>query len=119
MWNQPTVPNLTDDAFESEILSCDSPALVFFGADWSGWSHIMEPVVERLARETIGELKVCRMDAERNARTAVAFDVETIPSLLYFRNGHLIARRDGPVPAADLVALHRAIARSLAGQDTS
>jgi thioredoxin-like negative regulator of GroEL len=112
MSTEARVTDLTDDTFPGEVLAAALPSAVFFRADWSGWSHIMEPVVERLALETAGRLRVFRVDADRQRATARLCSVRRIPALLFFADGRVVARRDGPVPATDVAALQQTFVRA-------
>jgi len=98
------VRNLSDDEFESEVLSTAGDVLVDFGAEWCGPCRQQEPLLEKLAAER-PELVVVKVDIERAPRTAVAYGVRGVPTLILFRDGAPAARRVGLQPAAALRAL--------------
>lgn len=94
---------VTDNDFEQEIGHHDGLALVDFWATWCGPCHIIAPVVEQLAQEYEGKLKVAKVDVDANQRTAMRFNVRSIPSILLFKGGQHVDTVVGAVPKAYLV----------------
>lgn len=94
---------VTDDDFATEIEQYDGLALVDFWATWCGPCQIIAPVVEQLATEYEGRLKVAKLDVDQNQRTTMRFNVRSIPSVLLFKGGKHVETVVGAVPKAYLV----------------
>ena len=77
--------------------------MVDFWAGWCGPCHMIAPIVEEIAEEYDGRVKVAKLDVDANQDTAARFDVRSIPSLLFFKNGQLVDTVVGVVPKAHLV----------------
>ncbi|HZW49409.1 MAG TPA: thioredoxin [Bacillota bacterium] len=74
--------NLTDANFEKEALQADLPVLVDFWATWCGPCRMAAPIVEAIAEEYDGKLKVCKLDVDANPRTASSFEIQSIPTMV-------------------------------------
>jgi len=81
--------NFTDQDFEQEILKDNLPVLVDFWAPWCAPCRIVSPIVEELAKEYEGKLKVGKMNVDENPNTAAKYGVMSIPSLIIFKSGSL------------------------------
>ena len=95
---------LTDDDFESEIEKHDGLAMVDFWAEWCGPCKVIAPVVEQLAHEYDGKLKVGKLDVDANQKTAMRFNVRSIPSVLFFKGGQHIDTVVGATPGTPKLA---------------
>src|SRR5882724_11580745 len=105
------VLEVTDRTFAQEELHSTSPVLVDFWADWCGPCKAIAPIVEELAREYEGQLTVMKLDVDANPRTVSAYGVQSIPTLLVFKNGKPAERILGAVPKHVIVdTLHRVVA---------
>ena len=89
---------VTDNTFEQEVLQSAQPVLVDFWAVWCGPCRAVAPIVEELAGEYEGRLKVMKLDVDDNPRTATAYGVQSIPTLLVFKDGKPAERIVGAVP---------------------
>jgi thioredoxin 1 len=97
------VREVTDNAFAQAVLQSTPPVLVDFWADWCGPCKAIAPIVEALAREYEGRLKVMKLDVDENPRTASTYQVQSIPTLLVFKDGRLAERIVGAVPKQVIV----------------
>ena len=89
------VPDVTDNNFDSEVLSSDVPVLVDFWAEWCAPCKALAPHVHTLADENGGGLKVVKLDIQSNMKTAMAHKVTSIPTLVVFKGGREVARQQG------------------------
>ncbi len=92
-----------DDDFASEIEQHDGLVIVDFWATWCGPCQVIAPVIEQLASEYAGRLKVAKLDVDANQRTAMRLNVRSIPSVLFFKGGKHVDTVVGAVPKAYLV----------------
>jgi thioredoxin 1 len=94
---------VTDNTFEQEVLQAQQPVLVDFWAVWCGPCRAVAPIVEELAGDYEGKLKVMKLDVDNNPRTAMAYGVQSIPTLLVFKDGKPAERIVGAVPKKVIV----------------
>ncbi len=80
---------VTDDSFDSEIIDSDMPAMVDFWAEWCGPCKMVGPVVEELANEYKGKIKIAKMDVDQNRDTPAKFGIRNIPTLILFKGGEV------------------------------
>jgi len=97
------VREVTDRTFAQEVLHATAPVLVDVWADWCGPCKAIAPIVEELAREYEGRLKVMKRDVDENPSTASTYQVRGIPTLLIFKDGRLAERIVGAVPKQVIV----------------
>lgn len=88
---------VTDDTFESTIVNAGKPAVVDFWATWCGPCKMIAPHVEAVADEFAGRAVVAKLDVDGNRNTAIRFGIQSIPTLLFFRDGKLADRVVGVV----------------------
>ncbi|WP_323178670.1 thioredoxin [Streptomyces sp. NBC_01381] len=98
------VDQVTDADFEGEVLKSDVPVLVEFGAEWCGPCRQLGPVLGEISREEADRLKVVQLDVDHNPRTAIAYNVLSVPSLLVFRGGEPVKQMVGARPKRRLLA---------------
>ena len=94
---------VTDSNFESEVLKADTPVLVDFWAVWCGPCKMVAPVVEEIASEYDGKLKVGKLDVDNNPEVSMKFGIRSIPTLMVFKGGKVVEQIIGAVPKRNLV----------------
>ncbi|MFO7783513.1 MAG: thioredoxin [Desulfatiglandales bacterium] len=93
---------VTDDSFEDEIVKSDLPTVVDFWAAWCGPCRMVSPVVEELAKEYEGKIKVAKMDVDQNRQTPAKFGIRNIPTLIFFKGGEVAKMIVGAQPKSSL-----------------
>lgn len=93
----------TDENFENEVINSDKPVLIDFWAVWCGPCKIIAPVVEELAGEYEGKVKVGKLDVDENQQVSIKYGVRSIPTLLIFKDGKVKDTIIGAVPKAQIV----------------
>jgi thioredoxin 1 len=79
-----------DENFEKEVLKSDIPVLVDFFAEWCGPCKMMGPVIEKLAEEYEGKWKIGKMDVDQSPKTSMEYGVQSIPTLMFFKDGKVV-----------------------------
>lgn len=96
--------HVTDDSFEDEVLKASGPVLVDFWATWCGPCKMIAPVLDELAEEYAGKLKICKLDVDANPNTAPKYNVKGIPTLIIFKNGNVESKKVGAMSKSQLAA---------------
>lgn len=105
------VKEIGDSDFGAEVLKSDVPVLVDFWAPWCGPCKSIAPVIEEIAGEYQGKLKVAKLNVDDNPRTPTEYGVRGIPNLVIFRGGQVVERIVGAVPKDQLTgAIDRVLA---------
>jgi thioredoxin 1 len=97
------IVQVSDDTFENEVLKSPLPVLIDFWAPWCGPCRAIAPIVDQLADEYAGKLKIVKMNVDDNPRTPANYGVRGIPNLILFKNGQVQQQIVGAVPKSHLV----------------
>ena len=92
------VNKFTQANFEAEVLQSDIPVFVDFYADWCGPCKMMSPVIDKLAEEYEGRIKVGKVNVDENGDLAVKYGIMSIPNMVFFKNGEPVDRVVGAIP---------------------
>ena len=84
--------------FEAEVLKSDIPVFVDFYADWCGPCKMMSPVIDKMAEEYAGRIKVGKVNVDENSDLAVKYGIMSIPNMVFFKNGQPVDRVVGAIP---------------------
>jgi len=95
---------ISDDSFEQEVLQAGVPVLVDYWADWCGPCKMISPILDEVAKEYSGKLKVCRLNIDENQATPPKFGIRGIPTLMIFKNGNVEATKVGALSKSQLTA---------------
>jgi thioredoxin 1 len=93
-----------DAAFEADVLKSDIPVLVDFWAEWCGPCKMIAPILEEAAGHYGGRIRIAKLNVDENAALAAKFNIRSIPTLLLFNKGEVVARKVGAVSEAHLRA---------------
>lgn len=98
-----TIVHVTDASFEADVLQSDIPALVDFWAEWCGPCKMIAPILDEIATEYAGKIKICKVDVDSNPEAAAKFNVRGIPTLLILKNGVVEATKVGALSKGQLM----------------
>lgn len=96
--------HVTDASFEAEVLKSDIPVVVDFWAEWCGPCRMIAPVLEALAQEYAGKVKIVKVNVDENSVSAATYGVRGIPTLLLFKAGNVVDTKVGALPKGQLAA---------------
>ncbi len=98
------INHVSDDTFETEVLGADLPVLVDYWAEWCGPCKVIAPVLEEIAVEYNGKMKICKLDIDANENTPHKYGIRGIPTLMLFKNGAVEATKVGALSKSQLTA---------------
>ncbi|MFH0856182.1 MAG: thioredoxin [Candidatus Omnitrophota bacterium] len=97
-----SIQHFTDSNFRKEVLESNVPVVVDFWANWCGPCKMIGPVVEELAKEYTGKVKIGKLDVDTNPQSASTYGIMSIPSLIFFKNGKVMEQVTGALNKASL-----------------
>ncbi|MCC7258816.1 MAG: thioredoxin TrxA [Gammaproteobacteria bacterium] len=100
-----SIVHITEDSFDAEVLKAPTPVLVDFWAEWCGPCKMIAPVLDQIAAEYQGRLRIAKVDVDSNQATAMRYGVRSIPTLMLFRNGVVEAQQVGMLSKDNLKKL--------------
>jgi thioredoxin 1 len=96
--------HVTDDSFEQDVLKADVPVLVDYWAEWCGPCKMIAPILDEVAKEYAGRLKVAKLNIDQNELTPPKFGIRGIPTLMIFKDGQVAATKVGALAKSQLAA---------------
>ena len=94
---------INDSTFENEVLKSDKPVLVDFFATWCGPCRQMLPIVTELSEEMSDKIKIVKMDVDESPKTPETFAIQSIPTLIIFKDGKVMDQKTGAMPKSALL----------------
>lgn len=96
------IVHVTDSSFDGDVINASEPVLVDFWAEWCGPCKMIAPVLDEIAEEYAGKLKVCKLDVDANSDTPQRYGVRGIPTLILFKGGNAEATKVGALSKSQL-----------------
>ena len=98
------IHHVNDNTFEKEVLQETYPVLVDYWADWCGPCRMIAPALEQIAQDYAGRIKVAKLNVDENVETPLKYGIRSIPTLMLFRNGEIIATQFGTISKGQLTS---------------
>ena len=98
------IKHITDASFDADVLKSDTPVLVDYWAEWCGPCKMIAPVLDQIAKDYEGRLKVAKLNIDENQATPPKYGIRGIPTLMIFKNGNLEATKVGALSKTQLAA---------------
>lgn len=96
------IVHVTDDNFEQEVLNSDVPVLIDYWAEWCGPCKMIAPILDELAAEYAGKVKIAKLNIDDNPNTPPKFGIRSIPTLMVFKGGNVEGTKVGGASKSDL-----------------
>lgn len=100
-----SIINITKDNFEEEVLKSDKPVLIDFWAAWCGPCRMVAPIIDEVATETEGKVKVGKVNVDEEQELAQAFNVASIPTLVVVKDGKIVQSAVGVKPKHTILSM--------------
>jgi thioredoxin 1 len=100
---------ITKDNFDAEVLRSAIPVLVDFWAGWCGPCKMIAPMLEEIAGEYAGRLKIAKVDVDQEAELAEQHNISTIPAMVLYKEGRIQAQRSGAIPKHEIINFFKAV----------
>jgi len=98
------IVHVTDESFDRDVLRSSEPVLVDYWADWCGPCKMIAPVLDEIAEEYVGRIKVAKLNIDENPNTPPRYGIRGIPTLMLFKDGEVEATKVGAVSKSQLTA---------------
>ncbi len=98
------IVHVSDESFEQEVLNASEPVLIDYWAEWCGPCKMIAPIIDELAEEYGGKLKIAKFNIDENPETPPRYGIRGIPTLMLFKNGNVEATKVGAVSKSQLAA---------------
>ena len=99
------VLHVTEESFEQDVMDSKIPVVVDFWAPWCGPCRLVGPIMEQLAQDYDGVVKICKVNVDDQKQLAMRYRVMSIPTVIFFRNGEVVKKSIGAKPKEDFAAL--------------
>jgi thioredoxin 1 len=96
--------HVTDSTFDAQVLKSDIPVLTDFWAEWCGPCKMIAPILEEIAEDYEGQIKIAKVDVDQNNQITMKLGVQSIPTLILFKNGQAVERVVGAMPKERLLS---------------
>jgi len=108
--SNPSIVHTSDATFDKDVLKSDKPVLLDFWAEWCGPCKMIAPLLDEIAREKAGTLKIAKVNVDENQSLSSKYNIRAIPALLFFKNGQLRDQVVGVASKKDLLSRLEALA---------
>jgi thioredoxin 1 len=98
------IHHVTDASFEAEVIKSDQPVLVDYWAEWCGPCKMIAPILDEVARDYAGKLRIAKLNIDENQETPARFGIRGIPTLMLFKDGNVEATKVGALSKSQLTA---------------